>query len=154
MAKNYAPRHSDHWPAGAVVTLSIGGKEKTGKVVRLPRKADGQLFTMVQIDGAGDDRIGQRIWPDGWVLGAGRFSRVCLGCQQPFRTNDDEADFCPMHDDSDQRSTDALSQGHRRALLRGNATRTTAPPVGREDEAQRGRDIAQLRAQDDSERPF
>jgi hypothetical protein len=147
-------RHSDRWLSGIAVSKFAGGKLLTGKVVRVERRRDGALFTMVQVDGPGDDRMGERVWPDGWVLGVGKFKRTCLECQQSFFTDVDEADFCQRCDlAAGVHHPDATSQGHSRALLRGNAT-PFHPRGSIVDDAAREREIAALKAQDEAESIF
>lgn len=148
-------RPFDRWPAGTRVSLVIKGTTKTGVIVVIPRKSDGQLFRMVQMDGPGDSRIGQRVWPDGWVLGIGKHERRCLEDQQRFRTDDPDADFCQLCDQAWKGEVAAATRTRNlRASLdgaKGYGLGTTKAAPRSDDERKAN---AALRAQDEKDSIF
>jgi hypothetical protein len=148
-------RPSDRWPEGARVSIAIGDTVKTGTVVILRRKVDNAPFRMIQMDGHGDDRIGQRVWPDGWVLGIGKYERRCLEDQQRFRTNDTGADFCPLCDQRFEQEVAAASRTRNISATlngaKGYGLDTTKAAPRTDDERKA---IADLRAQDEKESLF
>ena len=79
------------WIEGDIVSLTETGV--VGKVVVLQRQSDGARYVKIQIVSGGP--AGKWEWPDRWILGVGAFARVCLQCQQPFRTPLGGEEFCP-----------------------------------------------------------
>lgn len=117
--------HTDTWRTGDVVCRGEGSFYATGKAVELKRHSDDKRFVMVRVvSGAG--RIGNREWPDVWVLGAGRLSERCSECGYSFRTDSGREVLCPACDRPVEHQ-DAESRTSTHLRLRGTATRTEGP---------------------------
>jgi hypothetical protein len=133
-------RHAHSWRPDDVV--SACGGTLTGKVVRFGTAVKVQYGTPRKWD-----------WPDGWVLGVGPREFICLECSQPYRTDETQADFCPVC----IREHELAHAGGGTRKVGGPAPASAAKfyakyrpqPAPVDDEA-----AARQRAKDESESPF
>lgn len=140
------------WKNGDPVTLVSNGRPVALGTARVWRVRDtGRLCVKVQYNHPHPES--RWVWPEGWVLGQGDKSAVCLECDQfYFTSNPKDAGFCPACDREFNRDV-AADSGIRkpRAYLRG--ARTPAPKA-KQDTAEELATIAAIKAKDKEESPF
>lgn len=142
-------KQNDH-----VTILKADGSERArGRVVIFKSKADRwTLMVSILSTGSGMGNRGERVWPEGWMLGVGKLTGRCLKCEQSYRADDLSVGFCPACD-RESEAAYAAHSGIRSPLryMRGAVTPGSRPHV---DTAE---DIAareQQRRQDEQESPF
>lgn len=136
------------WADGDPVTYpkSDGSPLAIGKVIIRKSYAEGKQYVKVQIQSvaSGLGRIGEWVWPEGWVIGQGPKAGHCLDCRQEFRTADpDPSGFCLPCDRQAQREMAAASPIRRpHAYMHGARTpiERAAPGDLKEIAAQKARD--------------
>lgn len=116
-------RRTARWQTGELITHKDAGITGFAKWT-YSRKSDGKKFLRVLITSG--KRAHFEDWENGnWIVGQGTHELTCRDCGFPFRSNHPEDLWCPPCERLQQPRQDrtAMSQGHHRALLRGNATR-------------------------------
>lgn len=142
-------KQNDH-----VTILKADGSERgRGRVVIFKSKA-GRWTLMVSIlsTGSGMGNRGERVWPEGWILGVGKITGRCLKCEQDYRADDTSGGFCPACY-RERNAAHAAHSGIRKPLayMRGARNAATRRHVDTpEDIAAR----EQQRRQDELESPF
>jgi hypothetical protein len=83
------------WKHGDPVTKESSRREEISRgTAHLSKAKAGHYYMRVRLQG-GHENAGCYEWPDGWVLGVGRTAAKCWQCEQLYRTDSLDPDFCP-----------------------------------------------------------